>query len=214
MAPRRRRERANEAIPVADVPWRIVPYVLVGSPCGRPRRRISDVRTQGDSTGFRQIRKHVQPVEVVVSARWLVVVPTEAAAPRRDAELAEQVEVIRDIPEVVALVVILEDAEVDTAWRVRCNLERRSPDGPDEDYGDAGGDGAQPAIHKWHSEPSASTIKITCTMSHREHARGAIVRRDYVAVHAPSPAISSGPTVAIGWTAYADRRPLVQERGD
>jgi len=85
-----------------------------------------------------------------------------------------QVEVLRDVREIVALVVILENAEVNAAWRFRCSLERRNRDRPDEKYHEEDGDGAPPTIHRFRGGRSASTVNEHL---HDEPSRGTLEAR-------------------------------------
>src|SRR5581483_5927735 len=56
-------------------------------------------------------RERVEPCEIVLAARRLVGIPSEAAAPRRDPELVEQREILFHVRQRVVFIVVLENAE-------------------------------------------------------------------------------------------------------
>jgi hypothetical protein len=99
----------HEAGPLVQARRRIVPRLLVLAAGSRPLGRIGDVWPQLDSVLRGQVGEPVQPLEIIAAAFRLVVVPAEAAPPGADPELRHQLEVTLDLPEVLALVVILED---------------------------------------------------------------------------------------------------------
>src|SRR3954467_11461598 len=119
------RESRDEGAPRALILRRLVPRLTVfvavffRAGAGGPLGRVAEIRRERDPARGREHDEIVQPREVVVPLVGFEVVPPEAATPGQDAERAHQVELACDVREVVALVVVLEDAEAEWLARLR-----------------------------------------------------------------------------------------------
>src|SRR5687767_9202078 len=104
MRAERASDRAGEALPVPHPRRRVIPRVAVGAAATRrPFRRVGEVRPDGDVMPRCKGDERVQPREVVLAARRLVVIPPDTASPGSYLEFLEERDVRGDLGEVVAL---------------------------------------------------------------------------------------------------------------